>query len=132
MNREEAVKFLLEELKKVPNRDVLRLATEEQMERIAAELDLETMKNFLKEDDLKLNIQEIPEELYTEISLYFCMLQQFTGRYVYDSEVWACDENTLQFIESVRKSLKVMEYLELADATIAEFLAYAKSDKPDF
>lgn len=136
MNREEAKKFLLEELKKVPDRDVCRVATEEQIQRIAAELDFETMIDFLEVEDLELSIAEIPEKLHTEIVLYFCMLTEYEYYVgISDEAVWNAkldDESTYNFITNIKRIFWLSESERVTEICIADFLEYSRSDKPDF
>ena len=136
MNREQVLEFLLKELEKVPNRDVCRVATEEQMERIAAELDFETILEIWLVEDLKLYISEIPEELRTEVIVYFCLLTEYEYADLNEKEIWSYyDEETLAFltnIEEVFWLVRAGHCDHVLDIRVADFLEYAKSDKPDF
>lgn len=142
MKRDEAVKFLLEELKKVPNLDVCRVATDQQMKRIAAEIDFETMQSFwldavLNADldaGLELKISEVPVELYTEVILYFCMLVEYRRALPDDDDIWNLeDEATVAFLSKVKHLFQLDEDEDFMDIYVSDFLEYAaKSDKPDF
>lgn len=130
--REEIIKFLLEELKKVPNREICQVVTAEQMDRIIAELNFEPMLEFLVKDDLEIKSHEIPLELRTEMVLYICILEEENDRYFYDDEIWDFDDAAVEeFVENTKKLLELGKDLELTDVAIADFLEYAKSDKPD-
>ncbi len=134
MNREQVLEFLLKELEKVPNRDVCRVATEEQMKRIAAELDFEAILEFLLDEDLKLCISEIPEGFHMEIILYFAMMTEVDeSQFPYEGEIWDLfDKATGDFVANVKQIFLNSERQEIASIWSFEFLEYAKSDKPDF
>ena len=132
LNREEAKKFLLEELKKVPNREVCRqCATVEQLNRIFKEIEFDEMADFLIGDNLELKISEIPEDQKFEAILYFSNLNRIKG--VGDWEIWdLIDVQTGEWYDRTIKEMFELEYDDLCDLKKEAFIEYAKSDKPDF
>ncbi len=104
MNRKEVIKFLLEELKKVPNREVCLVATEEQIERIAEELEFDGVGGFLNtKKSLNLTVAEVPKDLHFEVVLYFILMTEFSEYFPEDSEIWNLDDgDTLKFIDDVK------------------------------
>lgn len=133
MNRKEAKEFLLKELKKVPDRDVLRVATREQLERILVEVDFKTMDDFLMEHNLELSIDEVPKELYIELMCYFSVLPAKSARRkstpFYGKEIWNFeDASTCEvFFERARRILKT----NYSDTFLKQLIKYARSDRED-
>lgn len=104
MKREEVIKFFLEELKKVPNREVCQVATEDQIHRISKELDFEIMDQFLKNENLALKISEVPKEFHFEMVLYFLLMAEHKMSAI-DSKVWKEDADTQKFIKNMKDIL---------------------------
>lgn len=71
-------KFFLEELKKVPNRDVLKVATREEIRRIAEEIDFMAIERIYAESpSLGLLKSDIPSELLFEANFIFNLSLEF-------------------------------------------------------
>ena len=120
MNRKEVIKLLLAEFPKVPNREVCQVATENEFERIAEELEFEEVGGFLKEGKLNLTVAEVPKEFRFEVVLYFILMTDFSEYYPQDSEIWNLDDgDTLKFIDDVKEILGV-------DSTESISLAWAE------
>lgn len=132
MNRDEMIAFMIEELKKIPNRDRCKTETEEHMGWLAAEVDFEKLERFLAIGDLGLDIGEVPSNFYTEVYLYFVMAEEYTSQYFFDFEIWNLeDEATCDFLANAKEILQIYKEDHFTGITVAEFLEYARSDRPD-
>lgn len=138
MTGQKALESLLKEFEKVPSRDVCRVATEQQMERIAADFDFETMEEFFEDHCLHLDlcVSQIPAELRMEAIVYFAMLTEYVDPCIVEDEVWdRHDEETADFLTSVKEIFQIYEdgrCDDVLDISVVELLEYARSGMPDF
>lgn len=150
MNRLEAKKFLLKELKKVPNREVFKVATKSQLEIITEEIIVEIDKKvevFLKENESFLfKAKEIPNNLWFEMVAFLALtaeaveVEDVDAIWGYDNEQFFnfMDEKIVEKLEKVADILEIYDKTEQlfgqisTDVTIEDLMSYAKSDKADF
>lgn len=133
-------KFFLEELKKVPNRDVLKVATWEEILRIAREIDFQAVEQiYFKANGLKLKKCDIPAEELFEANFFFNLSSEFEEQLKTIGEwtvhnVWDLnDSDTCKMLEDYA-TLIVGEKAWMYDAyffNLDAVLKYAKSDRPD-
>ncbi len=125
----------LEELRKnVPNRDVCRVATKEQIEQIMAEVNFEFVDELLEN---RIMISHIPEDILFEMVLYVlstteweeeAIIAGFTDFQIFNLE----DKKTRIFINVIKKMFGIPKSGDLIELKLDDFLLYAKSDQPDF
>ena len=136
MNRDEAKKILLEQLEKLPNREICRIATEEEIETIVkqVEIDVEnTVSQILLVDNLYFKLSEIPKDKRFEAILYLALYsEEFKDFYILDDfEIWdLADTETDIWIEKLKRMLEIDT--DLSCICLKDVLEYAKSSKPDF
>ena len=136
MERKEVIKVLFEELeKKVPNRDICRVATKEQIQRIMKEVDFEAIERYLESKSLGLTAADIPRELVFEMILYSLSTTEWDkdGSTIYymDTTLWNLeDAATKIFIQGIKKVFGLDDFKELTCLKLDDFLKYAKSDEP--
>ena len=128
-------KFFLEELKKVPNRDVLKVATREEILRIAEEIDFKAIKEMAY--GLGLEKKDIPSELLFEANFFFSLSLEVSIRGSWGVfDVWNLkDSDTYQMVEKYATLICGVEdtkaILDLYYFDLDFVLHYAKSDRPD-
>ena len=130
MNREEALEILLEQLKKVPNREVCKCATAEEIIRIFEEINFGKIYDFIFTGNLALKISEIPEDQKFEVILYFSKfseIERVAYWYLCDYD----DDQTEKWHERSKEILEIDWFSELFEVDVDTLLEYAKSDKPD-
>lgn len=117
MNRKEVIELLLAEFPKVPNREVCQVATENEIERIAEELNFDEVSRFLNnKKTLNLTVAEVPKEMHFEMILYFILMTEYYAEYdEYNKyQIWNYDDaDTLKFIQNVGLILGGMKSLIL-------------------
>lgn len=142
MERKELVEKLIEEFKKVPNRDVCRVATKDEVKVIADEMkiDFETMIQFSSSKALLLTICAIPKEFHFEAIMFFTM----AGDYYFDEfyfqnpeeTIWNLnDQETLDEGEKIKVVFYNLDKVwlnSILDIRVEDMLKYAQSDLPDF
>lgn len=99
--------LFLEEIKKVPNRDVLRVATRAEIRRIAEEIDFEAIERIYAESpSLGLVKSDIPEDMLFEANFIFNLSLEFetelhTGGYWEVYYVWNLEDlDTYKMVEN--------------------------------
>lgn len=139
MNAKEKSLFL-EQIKKVPNRDVLKVATRDEILRIAEEIDFKAIEEiYFKAHGLELKKSDIPAEELFEVNFFFNLSSEFEeeletiGEWTV-SDVWNLkDSNTCQMLQDYailiggEKAWMYDAYFFNLDAV----LQYAKSNKSD-
>lgn len=145
MNKE----IFLKKLKKVPNRDVFKVATKSQLEIITEELIAETDRKvviFLQENESFLfKANEIPNDLWFEMVAFLVLTAEavegdIEGIWGYNNDRFfdVTDENVIKKLEEIADILEIYDKTERlfgqisSDVTIEDLIAYAKSDKADF
>lgn len=133
-------KFFLEELKKVPNRDVLKVATREEIRRIAEEIDFMAIERIYAESpSLGLVKSDVPPELLFEANFIFNLSLEFeeelhTGGHWEVYYVWNLnDSDTHKMLQHYAMLIRGGD-ASLYDAyffSLDAVLQYARSDKPD-
>lgn len=133
-------KFFLEELKKVPNRDILKVATREEILRIAGEIDFQAVEQiYFKANGLKLKKCDIPAEELFEANFIFNLSLEFEEElntmglwevnYAWnlnDSDTHKMLQHYAMLVHGGDAFLHDAYFFDL-DAV----LQYARSDKPD-
>ena len=138
MNRKEIIRFLLGEVAKLPNRQECREKeiTESQLEVIAAKvIDFAPIEQFISKNCyVGLTASEIPFNAWFELISYFILNTQRDEAgviYYSDDIIWnTADEATKEKLIEIKELIGY--HKEIAAMPIADFLAYAKSDKPNF
>ena len=131
--KNKAKKFLVEELKKVPNREICKVITKEQFERVVKELDLETMKNYLENCALSLTVADIPDDMWFETILYLVLLTERTEGctiFYLDENLFDLNAETKEKISVIKKTIGYVGEISLLEIDL--LLKYCKSERPDF
>ena len=77
MDQTAAQEFLFKQLDtQVPNEEICRVATKEQIERIAAEIDFEPIKDYFETGSLGLTIRNVPPDLWFKLTLWSILITE--------------------------------------------------------
>ena len=133
MDRKEVLEHLLEELTKLPNRQLCCEVTADEVRKIAdLELDFDPLVDFINADNcLKLKSSEVSENRIQAL-LYFSLMNEHVGCMM-DYHIWNYeDEDTGRFIETAEQIFEVGVYnslCDLCDVSVEDILEYARSDE---
>lgn len=132
MNLIEAKNFFLEGSENLPERQMCCEISEQEMKKIFEEKNLVKMLDFFLQNDLDLRVEEF-DKIRFQVVLCFICVNEFEFYGLYEDEVWdiETDDATANFLQNVKKLLGNEEN-DLSCVSLSDFLAYARSDKPDF
>ena len=137
MTDQEAKKDFLKQLrKKVPNRDVCREATKEQIVRIMKEVDFGFCEKVCENSILKLTPTNIPKEFVFEMILYVLSTSEWEGdtliAWYRDPQLFNLEDKEMRdSIDAIKKMFKIPKSGYLTQLKLDRFLEYAKSKDPD-
>ncbi len=125
---------ILEE--KVPNREVCRVASQQEIERIMAEVNAIIEEKKIEEQRIEITAEKLPREIVFEMVLYIISTTEWLGyeddNISYnDKKFWNLeDKATRNFVNGIKMVFGIAKSEQLTSLKLEDFLAYAKSDAP--
>jgi len=123
------LKILREE---IPDRDICKIITREELQILSSRIDFETIQDFLMEKEFELTSEEIGD-LWFELVLFLRMFQEcWEAAYVaWDSDVFDfMDSETVERIEYIKAKLEFND--DFCFLRYESLIEFAKSEEPNF
>lgn len=127
MDRKKVVEFLRSQLKKLKEEehveDLMKHGRIDELKEVAEEMDYSMLDEFCIEDDLDLEMDEIPLEGYEYEMVFYAMYSELD-----DLEIFADDDDFIELLEAKNEKIasKIVELMflnDLSEITIEELLA---------
>lgn len=135
MKRSAIRQLLMNQTRRLPNREKCRNFSEYELKKLSVlKLDYFQIEEFLKRNSLYLKKSDLTKAVWFKIVLFFVLQTMWSGQtpiYYPDDKIWdMSDPKTAEKVAQIKRILGHSG--DLATVKLADFLAYAKSDKPDF